>query len=96
MDLVIQSEQDLLSEQANWPKLIDGFASQIDKYTKGDIAKTITADFTTTSPAEKVTSQITLMESVKSYFEYIVIYISCGIPNITLKGTPETSCMKRS
>ena len=89
MDLVIQSEQDLLSEQANWPKLIDGFASQIDKYTKGDIAKTITADFTTTSPAEKVTSQITLMESVKSYFEYIVIYISCGIPNITLKGTPE-------
>lgn len=89
MDLVIQSENDLLSGQADWPKLVGGFASQIDKYTKGDIAKTIIADFTTTSPAEKVTSQITLMESVKSYFEYIVVYIACGIPNITLKGTPE-------
>ena len=89
MDLAIESEKDLLSEQVDWQKLIGGFASQIDKYTKGDIAKKIMADFTTTGVAESVASQITLMESVKSYFEYIVYRIACGIPSITLKGTPE-------
>ena len=88
MDLVIQSDKELLSEQANWPKLIDGFASKIGEYTKGDIAKTITADFSTTNTMERVASQITLMESVKAYFEYVVLYISCGIPSITLTGTP--------
>ena len=88
MDLAVVSEKDLLSGEADWPKLMGDFASQIDRYTKGGIAKTITADFTTTGAAERVASQITLMESVKSYFEYIVYYMSCGIPSITLKGTP--------
>jgi hypothetical protein len=29
------------------------------------------------------------MEAMKSYFDYIAIRISCGIPEITLKGTTE-------
>lgn len=89
MDLVIESGTDLLSGQADWPSLIDGFASQIGKFTKGDIAMTIAADFSTTSQAEAVASKITLMESMKSFFSYEVIYVSCGIPSITLKGTPD-------
>ena len=89
MDLAIETQKDLLSGDADWPKLIDDFASQIGRYTKGDIAETVTADFSTTGQVERVASQITLMESVKSYFEYIVYYISCGIPSITLKGTPD-------
>ena len=89
MDLAIESENDLLSEQVDWQKLIGDFASQIDKYTKGNIAKNIMADFTTTGSAECVASQITLMESVKSYFEYIVDYVVCGIPSVTLTGTVE-------
>ena len=88
MDLVIESRQDLLAGNADRPKLFDVFASQIDRYTKDGIAQTITADFTTTSPVERIASQITLMESVKSYFEYNVIFVACGIPTITLKGTP--------
>lgn len=88
MDLAIETSVDLLSGHADWPLLINGFASQIDRYTKDSIAQNITSDFTTTGPAERVASQITLMESVKTYFEYIVYYISCGIPTITLKGTP--------
>lgn len=87
MDLAINADEDLLSENVDWPKLIDGFSSQISKYTKKDIAQTITSDFTTTGPVERMASQITLMESVKSYFEYIVYRASCGIPTVTLKGT---------
>lgn len=88
MDLAIKTEQDLFSGKADYAKLIGDFASQIEKYTKDDIAQTLTADFSTTTLTERVASQITLMESVKWYFEYLVEYAACGIPTITLKGTP--------
>ena len=89
MDLAIQTNKNLLTEDVDWPSLIGDFSSQINKYTKNGIAKTITSDFTTTGSVERVASQITLMESVKSYFEYIVYRIACGIPTITLQGTVE-------
>lgn len=88
MDLTIKTEQDLFSGKADYAKLIGEFAAEIEKYTKEDIAQTLTADFSTTTLAERVASQITLMESVKWYFEYLVEYAACGIPTITLKGTP--------
>lgn len=84
MDLVVQFK----TKKDDWPKLIEGFASQIDQHTKGEIAKTITANFTTTGPVERVVSQITLMESAKKYFNYIAMRLSCGIPSITIQGTP--------
>ena len=87
-ELIVNTNDDLFSEDADWPKLIGDFTSQIDQYTKGNIANIITADFSTTGPVERVASQVTLMESVKSYFDYEVVLI-CGIPTITLTGTPE-------
>ena len=89
MDLVVETEKDLLYEDADWKKLIAGFAAQINEYTKGDVAKTITADFTTTGVTERIVSQVTLMETVKTYFDYVVHYMGCGIPSITLMGTPQ-------
>ena len=89
MDLVVQSDKDLLSGDADWQKLMADFTAQINNATKGDIAKTITADFTTTGITERITSQITLMETMKSYFDYVVHYIACGIPSVTLTGTPQ-------
>lgn len=89
MELVVQSDKDLLSENADWEKMIGDFTAQINENTKGDIAKTITADFTTTGITERITSQITLMETMKSYFDYVVHYIACGIPSVTLTGTPQ-------
>lgn len=76
-------------EDVDWPKLIATFASQIEENTKGDIAQVITADFSTTGPVERVASQITLMKSMEHYFEYEYDVPICGIPSITLKGTPE-------
>ena len=87
MDLAIQTNKNLLKEKAEWPMLISKFASQINKHTKGGIAKTVTSDFSTTGTVERVASQITLMESVKPYFEYIVYSLSCGIPSVKLQGT---------
>ena len=80
---------DILFDNADWPKLIGAFASQIEENTKGGIAQVITADFSTTGPVERVASQITLMKSMEHYFEYEYDVPICGIPSITLKGTPE-------
>ncbi|MBP5219458.1 MAG: DUF4419 domain-containing protein [Bacteroidaceae bacterium] len=88
IDLTVETSDDLFSGKADWEKLMNDFSSQIEKNTKTDIAKTITADFSTTTLAERIASQTTLMESVKSYFDYTIIYIKCGIPNITIEGTP--------
>lgn len=89
ISLVVVSDKELLSGDADWEQMMSDFAAQINENTKGDIAKTITADFSTTGITERITSQITLMETMKNYFDYIVRYIACGIPTVTLTGTPQ-------
>lgn len=89
MDLVVITPEELLTGNPDWEKIMGDFSDSIQKYTKGEIAKTIAADFTTTTPVTRIASEITLMESVKSYFEYVVMYLACGIPSVTLQGTPE-------
>ncbi|MBP5709338.1 MAG: DUF4419 domain-containing protein [Bacteroidales bacterium] len=75
--------------QEDWSNIIEGFSKQIEKKTKGSIASTLLSDFTTTGVAERVASGITLLDTVKPYFEYILTHCICGIPYITLNGTPE-------
>ena len=45
-------------------------------------------NFSTTVTAEKAAFEITLMESMHSYFVYVV-YTSCGITQIKLEGYTE-------
>ena len=89
LDLTVLTDKDLFSAEADWDGIIRDFADEIEKNTKGSIAKTLTADFSTTSQTERIASQIILMDAVKPYFEYTVMYIVCGIPDITLKGTTD-------
>jgi len=88
-DLMVMTKDDLLSGKADWGKLMNDFSKEIERHTKGEVAKTIAADFSTTTPVERIASQITLMESMKSYFNYLAGRIGCGIPSITLLGTPD-------
>lgn len=88
-DLMVMTKDDLLSGKADWGKLMNDFSKEIERHTKGKVAKTIAADFSTTTPVERIASQITLMESMKSYFNYLAGRIGCGIPSITLQGTPD-------
>lgn len=88
-ELEIESEKDILSGNANWATILNGLTSQIDKHTNNEITKIITSGFSTTTPPEHIASQVTLMEIVKHYFNYTIDYVACGIPSITLKGTPE-------
>ena len=89
IDLVVESKKNVLIETAHWDSIVNGFAQQIKENTKGEIADVITTEFSTTGVNEHMASQIVLMETVKAYFEYIVMYGVCGIPSVTLTGTPE-------
>ena len=79
----------IVSHQGKMEELLDGFDKQIAENTKGNIADMMRADFSTTGKTERIASQITLMSSVKRYFEYVSYYIVCGIPSITIEGTPD-------
>ena len=72
-----------------WEDIIREFAQMVDEKTKGSVASAIVTDFSTTTPVEAISSRITLLDTVKSYFEFVVIQMICGIPHITLKGTPK-------
>lgn len=72
-----------------WEDIIREFAEMVDEKTRGSVASAIVTDFSTTTPVEAISSRITLLDTVKSYFEFVVIQMICGIPHITLKGTPK-------
>jgi len=77
------------SAETTTAQKVEKFAALIDKETKGDLAKLMTCDFSTTGMVERMVSQITLMDAVKPFFDYMEIAESCGIPRITLEGTPD-------
>lgn len=89
MNLAVESKLDLYSPDVKWDDILDGFDKQIAENTKSNIADMMRADFSTTGKTERIASQITLMSSVKAYFEYAVSFVGCGIPYITIEGTPD-------
>jgi hypothetical protein len=72
-----------------WETVFPGFTSQIAQHTGKELMDILTADFSTTTPTTRVASEITIMEAMEPFFEYVVIRIICGIPEITLLGTPQ-------
>ncbi|RRD77281.1 DUF4419 domain-containing protein [Tannerella forsythia] len=87
--LKVLAEKDLLKDSIDWEALFPQFTSLIATYTGEELIHTLTADFSTTTAVEKVASEITIMEATEPYFEFVVLYIVCGIPEITLQGTTE-------
>lgn len=76
-------------DAVSWEKVFPGFSKQIAAHAGEGVVQLLTSDFSTTTPVEKIASQITLMEAMKPYFEYVVTRIVCGIPEISLRGTPD-------
>lgn len=91
MDLVVDSNNDILELVGNgdWELLLNDFSVCVAQNTKGDVSEMLTANFTTTGITERIASQITLIDVVKTYFNYWNLTFGCGIPYITLEGTPE-------
>jgi len=70
-----------------WETLFPEFAEQIAGFTGKELIDNLSADFTTTTPTVRVASQITIMESMKEFFNYKVALLGCGIPEVTVEGS---------
>lgn len=87
--LVIETAVDIFNKDVNWDSILDSFETMILQNINKDLGETISPDFSTTTPVEKIVSKITLMDMMKPYFEFVVRHYVCGIPTITLLGSPE-------
>ena len=86
--MVTSTEITLNNPNSPWEKVFPEFTKQIAAHTGNEIINLLSSDFTTTTAVEKIASEITIMEAMKPYFEFIV-ETGCGIPEITLQGTTE-------
>ena len=101
--LILNVTEDPFHLGFNWDLLMQRFSGEIAQNTKSDIARTIEADFSTTRIVERTASRVVLMKTVRPYFQYVVTRMICGIPLITLEGTPDdwrkvrqkASCLKQ-
>jgi len=89
LTLVVNSNNDLLKDSTNWEEVFPQFTSQIAEHAGIELTNTLTSNFSTTTEIERIASEITIMETMEPYFEYVVMYVVCGIPEITLQGTTE-------
>ena len=75
-------------EDDYWPLIIEEFGEQIEYNTGPNLYSMASQNFSTTTEIEKTAFQITLMDAMSNFFGYSV-EISCGIPEITLEGSPQ-------
>ncbi|KAA5534960.1 DUF4419 domain-containing protein [Taibaiella lutea] len=88
--LVVQiGNEQSLSSLSTWENVIPQFVQQVSDNTSKELMANLTPDFSTTTSNERIATQITAMEAMHPYFEYIVLRVMCGIPEITIKGTPQ-------
>jgi hypothetical protein len=81
-------EMDAPTTSAAWAAAIDAFGSCIGSHVGPGVKRLLECNFSTTTAVERVASGVVMMSAFKRYFDYELICI-CGIPEITLEGTPE-------
>ncbi|CAE7444718.1 unnamed protein product [Symbiodinium natans] len=76
------------SARNDWTTVFPEFTEQIGSFIGEKFLATMRSDFSTTDSVTKICSEIAIMDSVQSYFEYVMC-CGCGIPWIELAGTEE-------
>ncbi|WPB78320.1 DUF4419 domain-containing protein [Archangium violaceum] len=69
-----------------WNEVVDDFSALIKEESTA-MHDLMVCDFSTTGTVERVVSQVVLMDALREYFDYVIMCI-CGIPTVTLEGTP--------
>jgi hypothetical protein len=85
--LVVTREDFILGQENPWPEAFATFSDQI-AVRVGKLHEVVTADFSTTGPVERAAFDVVAMDTFQPYFEYVLM-VGCGIPSITLLGTPD-------
>ena len=88
--LIVRTDKNVFSPDFDWDAVTADFVRQtrFNLKDKG-VADMVLADFSTSGQKEIIASRITLMNTVGNFFEYTLMETICGIPYITLQGTPD-------
>lgn len=86
LTLIVERGDFVLGRPNPWPEAFAAFSDKIAEHV-GKLRDLVVADFSTTGPTERAASEVILMDGFQAYFEYVMM-IGCGIPSITLLGTP--------
>jgi hypothetical protein len=86
--ITIQHDEFVKGQNNNWPAAFEEFTTETKKLLKDSLFDIMIPQFSTSGVAEKIAFEITFLESVSEYFNYVVL-TACGIPEITLLGTPD-------
>ncbi|KAJ9057132.1 hypothetical protein DSO57_1025384 [Entomophthora muscae] len=76
------------SDNNTWPVIIDSFTKLLGAFLPEDLFSQLEKPFTTSTDLSVVVTSATIMDSYKVYFEYLYSTL-CGIPEVTLQGTPD-------
>merc|ERR1719171_299660 len=52
------------------------------------VARWLLPDFSTTTPTDRVAASVSVMSTLQAYFDFVCC-LCCGIPKVTLLGSPE-------
>ena len=86
---IVVEVEDPTIHTVNYSWFFDQITKTIkEKVKEPEFVEGMTADFNTTTPVQKIVSQITLMYSVNSYFNFDLL-LGCGIPAVEMLGTEE-------
>ncbi len=75
------------SPSNDWPAVFSELSEHIREHC-GKKRDLVVSNFSTTGAVEQAASEVVLFDALQSYFEYRLVTL-CGIPEITLLGTPE-------
>lgn len=76
------------SPDNDWEGVFPEFSEQIEHYTKDGLSGFINQSFSTSTVVEQTAFRITVMDAMSAYFDYSLTVL-CGIPEITIEGSPE-------
>jgi len=72
----------------DWEGVFSEFSTVIRGHIGDQLHSNIVREFSTTGIVERAAFEVTLLDAMQDYFDYIV-FTRCGIPSITLLGTPD-------
>ena len=72
-----------------WDGIVDEYVKKIEENVGKEVVDNLECNFSTTTHVAKVTSQVTIMSSMKDFFNYRLLMAGCGISSITLEGSEE-------
>ncbi len=87
--LTVISNQAIGGNEESAKKCIPQFIQQLSAHVNDSIVECLNPKFSTTDETASIAFQLSTMDGLSKYFEYDVLYLICGIPEITIEGTKE-------